>query len=191
MWKKREPKIIHFAGLPEDTEPDLLSFRKEKKCKGPQWFPGRLKSAKRCQSVRVQNDISTRCLLCQKMMSSPVTASAISGSWCMDHISITSRESLFSPTWVTDKMLQWQQKSGQVKHMPVWSGRKALVTRICSLRTSKASRVIFSLFLTVVTEKKQYTKVGWQQRGRESRHKKSENKNKLLCTLHRWEEISL
>lgn len=40
-------------------------------------------------------------------------------------------------------------------------------------------------------QEKQCTKVGWQQRGSESRQEKSENKNKLLCALHRWKEISL
>lgn len=115
VWKKREPKIIHFAGLPEDTETDLLSFRKEKKCKGPQWFLRRFETAKRCPSVWVQNAASTRCLLCQKMMPSPVTAWAISGSWCLEHTHIISREKLFSPTWGTEEMLQWQQKSRQVK----------------------------------------------------------------------------
>lgn len=128
------------------------SSLENKRNKRLQRLPGRLAAAKRCQSVQVQHAISTRCLLCQRMMSGPVTASAISGSWCMEHISIISRESLFSPTWVADKRLQWQQKSGQVKHMPFWSGRKAPVTQMCSLWTSKVRRVT-SLLLAVVTKR--------------------------------------
>lgn len=117
------------------------------KRQAPQQFTGRLQSAKRCQSVRVQNALSTRCLLCQKMMSSPVTASAISGCWCMEHIHITSRDSLFSPPWVTHKTLQWQHKPGQVKHMPCWSGRKAPVTLLCSSWTSKQAEQPSHCFL--------------------------------------------
>lgn len=128
------------------------SSLENKRNKRLQRLPGRLVAAKRCQSLQVQRAISARCLLCQKMMSSPVTASAISGSWCMEHISIISRESLFSPTWVADKRLQWQQKSGQVKGIPFWSGRKAPVTQMCSLWTPKVRRVT-SLLLAVVTKK--------------------------------------
>lgn len=115
--------------------------------------------------------------------------SVVADAWST--VSIISRESLLFPSWITDKMLQWQQKSGQVKHMPFRNGRNALVTRTCSLWTSKVNRVIFSLLLAVVTEKKQCTKVGWRQRGGKRRQKKLENENKLLGTLHRWEEISL
>lgn len=195
MWK-REPKIIHFAGLPEDTETDLLSFRKGKKCKGPQWFLRRFETAKRCPSVWVQNATSTRCLLCQKMMSSPVTASAISGSWCMEHTHIISREiphlRMFSPTWGTEEMLQWQQKSGQVTcGILEWQESSSDSNLFLMDIWSEQSNLLLTwLLLTVVTEKKQCRKVGCQQKGRRNRRKKSDQA-KVLCTWLRWEAISL
>lgn len=112
--------------------------------------PGRLRTAERCQSAQVPIAILTGSLLCQNMMACTAFQQSVLAGACSTWAS--SPESLFSPSWVTDKMLQWQQKSGQAKHTPCWNGRKALVTRICSLWTSKGSRAIFSLLLTLVTE---------------------------------------
>lgn len=171
-WRNRELKIIHFAGLPENTGLTYSPFSKEKtnaKDLSGSWEGLSLPRDAKAFGFKVlfQQGVCFVRRWCSALW---LLQQSVGADACSISAPSPGRACLLPQA--TDKMLQWQQKSGQVKHMPFWSGRKALVIPICSLWTSKVSRVIISLLLKLVTEQK---KVGLQQRSKESRQEKPEN----------------
>lgn len=142
--KEQSTQDNPFCRTARAHRPDLLSFSKETQMLRTSVVPGKARACQEMPKLWVQSAISTRCLLCQKMMFSPVTVqqSVAADAWSISAPSL--ERGCFLPR-ATDEMLQWQQKSGQVQHMPFWSGRKALVIPVCSLWTSTVSTVIISL----------------------------------------------